>query len=128
MNISELLKAHEILINKVRERAETGKIEAQDLEIPLETRRQRAEEIGRQIDGLGLQKKNANDHYDTAIAKQKAELARMKDDIARTEKLVRMTATPPNDLFKQAQKAAEQGAPPSKKQEAVRQPPKGTKK
>jgi len=125
-NISDLLKTHQLWIETIQQRVAARKVDVQDLQIPLEMQRQQADEISKRIESLGLKKTDAMAQFDTAIAKQKADLAQMKDQIARTEKLVRTTTTPPDDLFRQAQKAADDAA--AKKQGVARPPAKGGKK
>jgi hypothetical protein len=87
MDLDELLKQHQLWLDKAHAALTTTTGAAQDVTSPLDRKRERIAEIARRIAGLSEQRDGAMRRFDAAIAHHQEELAKLEQEIAGDERL-----------------------------------------
>jgi len=108
MNLADLLKQHQDLLDKAKTSIKARAVTADDLaQVPAVTK-QRIAAVTVRIDDLQKQKASAIQRYDAAIAQQQVHLKQLQDAAARDEALTKAVQRPQGTVTEEAQKVADQ--------------------
>jgi hypothetical protein len=122
MNLTDLLKQHQDMLNNAKVTITARELKADDIKRIPEVTQQRITAVTARIDDLGKQKTAAMQRYDAAITEHQVELKRLQGAVTRDEALTNAMQRPQESITKEAQQVAEKLI----KAKPADQPPKST--
>jgi len=108
MNLNDLLKQHQDILNKAKASMTARVAAPEDLKRLPAINAQRIAAVTARIDDIGKQKAAAIERYDTAIAEHQTELKRLQQAAARDETLAQAVQRPQDVVAKEAQQVSDQ--------------------